>query len=359
MAISINQKDAEKVLLAAFRARCTKNDDLSNRIEAVLNGNHKTYKYILVNGLLAKATNNSANPLALQAGSNLKGAFDARSLCHKVLVQFERDFLYNALGGSNEPFLNKPARFTELSASNAVRKGKDKETLISLIHIFSNLPSSKEAEKYLACALHFLNDRIQKLQTLNEKKINYSPTLVEIYEFILIFCEKSFEGETSVLIVATLEKLYHSSLKGNFAVIAHKVNQSGASSKEIGDIDVFKDDLFKYAIEVKDKDFTSYDITHAFDKIIANSGEKGQFIFGANANHDWNEIRPTLKKYAKQGFFTFFMGIFEYSRTMLFKIGHLNKQEFVDTLIGTANEINAKVQTREWIQELFKKLKWK
>lgn len=359
MVISINHKDAEKVLLAAFRTRCTKNDDLSNRIKAILNGNHKTYKYILVNGLLAKATNNSANPLALQAGSNLKGAFDARSLCHKVLVQFERNFLYKALGGSNEPFLNKPARFTELSPSNAVRRGKDKETLISLIYIFSNLPSSKEAKKYLACALHFLNDRVQKLQTLNKSKINYSPTLVEIYEFIVSFCEKSFEGETSVLIVATLEKLYHSSLKGNYSVIAHKVNQSGASSKEIGDIDIFKDDLFKYAIEVKDKDFTSYDIAHAFDKIIANSGEKGQFIFGANTNHDWKEIRPTLNKYADQGFFTFFMEILQYSRTMLFKIEHLNKQEFVDTLIGTANEINAKVQTREWIQELLKKIQWK
>ena len=50
MAISINHRDAEKKLLAAFRARCTKNDDLSNRIEAILNGNHKTYKYVLLKG---------------------------------------------------------------------------------------------------------------------------------------------------------------------------------------------------------------------------------------------------------------------------------------------------------------------
>jgi len=357
MAISINHKDAEKKLLAAFRARCTKNDDLSNRVEAILNGNHKTYKYILVNGLLAKATNNSANPLALQAGSNLKGAFDARSLCHKVLVQFERDFLHKALGGSNEPFLNKPARFTELSTTNAVRKAKDKEALISLIHIFTSLTSSKEANKYLACALHYLNERAQQLQILNESKINYNPTLVEIYEFILSFCEKSFEGETSVLIIATLEKLYHSSLKGNYSVIAHKVNQSGASSKEIGDIDIFKDNVFKYAIEVKDKDFTSHDITHAFDKIITYSGEKGQFIFGTNANHDWTKIKSTLKKYSDKGFFTLCLGIIPYSRTMLFKIGTVNKQKFVDILIETANEINARVQTREWIQQLLKNLK--
>lgn len=359
MGISIDHKEAEKVLLAAFRKRCSKNDDISRRIEKILNGNHKTYKYILINGLLAKATNNSANPLTLQAGSELDGAFDARSLCHKVLVQFERDFLHNALGGSNEPFLNKPARFPELSEMNAVRKGKDKEVLLSLIHIFNQIHSSKEANAYLSCALQYLNDRIEKLQALNESSIIYNPTLVEIYEFIVRFCGKSFEGETSVLIVATLEKLYHSTLRGEYSVVAHKVNQSGASSKEIGDIDIFKDGLFKYAIEVKDKDFTPYDIAHAFDKTIKNSGEKGQFIFGPNAHHVWSDIRSTLKTYADKGFFTFFMSIFQYSRIMLFKIGTLNKQAFVDTLIDSANEINAKVETREWIQELLEKLNWK
>lgn len=197
MAISINHQEAEKVLLAAFRKRCSKNDGISKRIETILNGTHKTYKYILVNGILAN---------------------------------------------------------------------------------------------------------------------------------------------------------------GDYSVIAHKVNQSGASSKEVGDIDIYKDGIFKYAIEVKDKNFTSQDITHAFDKIIKNSGEKGQFIFGPNANHIWSDVRPTLKTYASKGFFTFFMGIFQYSRIMLFKIGTLNKQAFVDTLINAVNEINAKAETREWIQELLKKL---
>ncbi|MCB0535546.1 MAG: restriction endonuclease, SacI family [Saprospiraceae bacterium] len=47
MAVSINHNEAEKVLLAAFRKRCSKNDDISRRIEEILNGNHKTYKYQL------------------------------------------------------------------------------------------------------------------------------------------------------------------------------------------------------------------------------------------------------------------------------------------------------------------------
>lgn len=359
MAISINHKEAEKVLLAAFRARCIKYDDTSRRIEKILNGNHKTYKYILVNGLLAKATNNSANPLTLQAGSKLKGAFDARSLCHNVLVPFERDFLHNALGGSNEPFLNKPARFQELSENNAVRAGSDKAALLSLIHIFTTIKTAKESTSYLACALQAISDTIEKLQALNESRIVYNPTLVEVYEFVLQFCERSFEGETPVIIVAALEKIYYSSLNAKFTVKAHKVNQSGASSKEIGDIDIFKDETFKYAIEVKDKAFNSYDVTHAFDKMIANSAEKGQFIFGPNAAHDRDAIKSVLDEYSRKGFFTLLMDIFEYSRVMLFKIGILNKQNFVDMVIASANEINVKTETKKWIQEVLKKLNWK
>src|SRR5690606_38688350 len=120
MAENIDRAIAEKTLLSAFRERCTKNDEISNAVKKVLNGGHKTYKYILVNAILAKATNNNIDTLSLQAGAPLEGACEARSLYHQVLVPFERDFLQNALGGSNEPFLNKPARFTHLSTNNAV-----------------------------------------------------------------------------------------------------------------------------------------------------------------------------------------------------------------------------------------------
>lgn len=359
MAISINHDEAEKVLLAAFRTRCTNNNETAENIKKIINGRHKTYRYILVNGLLAKATNHLANPIALQAGSKLYGAFDARSLCHKVLVPFERDFLYKALGGSNEPFLNKPARFPELSETNAVRKGKDKEALLLLIKIFKSIESSFEAQSYLSCSLEFLNTRIKKLQALNDSEINYNPTLVEIYEFIIKFCEKSFEGETSVIVTATLEKLYYSQFKENYKVIAHKVNQSGASSKEIGDIDVYKNDRFIFAIEVKDKSFSSYDLTHAFDKIIRNSGQKGQFIYGPNSSHNWPRIRATLKNYKNKKFFAYFEGLFKYSKVMLFKIESLDRKAFVKMLIKTANEINAKEATRKRIQILLTHLQWK
>ena len=359
MTENIDKANAEKVLLSAFRTRCSKKDDISLKIQEVIQGTHKTYKYILVNGLLAKATNEKINALALQAGADLKGAYDARTLCHKVLVPFERNFLQNALGGSNEPFLNKPARFTHLSDTNAVRRGKDKETLDKLIHIFNSVTNSKQAKTYLSCALDFLNQRIKEINALHNSSINYSPTLVEIYEFVYRFLEKSFEGQTSAIIVGSLEKIYHRRFSKNFEVKAHKVNQSGSSSKEIGDIDIFKEGIFHYAIEVKDKDFNSHDLEHAFSKIISSQGIKGQFIYGINASFDKKEITERISRFEKDGFMVLIQDILTYSRTMIFKTDLNSKQEFIDTIIETAIEINSKSEVKSWIQELLSELNWK
>lgn len=359
MAENILKSEAEKTLLSSFRMRCNKRDIISQKIVSILKGHHKTYKYILITGLLAKATNNNVNPLALQAGAPITGAYDARSLCHKVVVEFERNFLKDALGGSNEPFLNKPARYTHLSIDNAVRKGNDKTILSLLIQVFTSISTDEDAKAYLACALQFLNTRVTEINLLQNTTIKHNPTLIEIYEFIFRFLEKSLEGETSVIIVETLEKLYYSKLSQDSKVIVHKINQSGASSKEIGDIDIYINDEFKYAIEVKDKNFSPFDFDHAFKKMQSAGSSKGQFIYGPNGSFDSVKINGRILQFEKENFFILFQDIYSYSRTLLFKIDLNNKQEFIDTLMFTAIEMNSKENTKKWIQSLLIDLNWK
>ena len=143
----VSETVAKKILLALSKNPTISNDEVGEEIKSVLNGTHKTYKYVLVNGLLAKAVNKEIDALSLQAGDESDGAYDARSLCHKVLVPFEREFMPYRLGGSNEPFLNKPARFPRLTTDNAVRKGNDMRTLQSLISILSKVKNSSLAKK--------------------------------------------------------------------------------------------------------------------------------------------------------------------------------------------------------------------
>ncbi|MGI9212238.1 MAG: restriction endonuclease, SacI family [Methylococcaceae bacterium] len=358
MAVNINHRHAEEIILEAYRSTCKKNDFITDGIKEVLGGTHKTYKYILVNGILAKATSENANPLALQAGASFSGAFDARSLCHKVLVPFERDFLSNILGGSNEPFLNKPARFTHLDSENAVRKGKDKEILLLLINLFASIETSEDAKQYLACVLCFLRKQLEEKSQLFENVIAYSPTLVEIYEFSLRFIEQSFEGETSAIIVGTLESLLHQYMDGEYSVKTHKVNQSGASSKEVGDIDVFHDGDFYYSIEVKDKNFNEYDVEHAFNKVLVNQGKKAAFIYGIQADFDKNAILKKVKEFESKGLFVILQDINSHIKNILFRLPNCTKQDFIKYLMATSESVNCKEETIEWMNWLFSELKW-
>ncbi len=350
---------AEKNLLRAIRQSCNKLDKISQLVKEVISGSHKTYRYILVTGLLAKATNNDINPLALQAGAPLKGAYDARSLCHKVLVPFERDFLHNSLGGSNEPFLNKPARFTHLSKENAVRGGNDRETLNKVIEIFESIKSSDEAKSYLACSLKFAIKRADSLSKVNQLTTTSNPTIMDIYEFIIHFIAKSFQGETCAITVGAVEKMYSSELKGSYRVIPHKINQSGSSSREIGDIDVFKKSKFQYAVEVKDKNFTVQDVEHAFNKMIKGGASKGIFVYGPRASYDEEKVREGLNKFRGKKFFPVFIDIYTYSRMMLFRCSPSKKESFARAVMETVSESNPREDVRKWIKEVIKELNWK
>ncbi|MDD3537492.1 MAG: restriction endonuclease, SacI family [Eubacteriales bacterium] len=356
--VNIDHVKAEEVILKAYRTKCQKCDDITAGIRRILNGSHKTYKYVLVTGILAKAVNSSANPLALQAGAPLAGAFDARSLCHKVLVPFERNFLDNVLGGSNEPFLNKPARFTHLSENNAVRKGNDKETLLLAIKLLESIKTSAQARAYLACVFEDLRDQIETKKSEFSGVSHYSPTLIEIYEFSLCLLKKSFEGETSAIIVASLEMLLHKYLKGEYKIIAHKVNQSGASSKEVGDIDIYNGAVFEGAIEVKDKDFTEHDIDHAFSKVVVAKGQKAGFIYGIRASFDKECVSKKVEEYEKAGACIVFQDITTHIRNILFRLPQCTKEEFVECIIETVRQVNCKDLTKSWLRQVFAELGW-
>ncbi len=358
MPINIARNKAEKIILESFRNECRTQDIITKNIESILSSSHKTYKYVLITGVLAKATTAKVNPIALQAGANLKGAYDARSLCHNVLVPFERDFLHSILGGSNEPFLNKPARFTHLSKNNAVRKGRDKEILLLLIETLSLIKNSAQAKQYLSCAFNFLRTKIEEASLKDNSDMEYNPSLLEIYEFSIIFIDKSHEGETCAIIVGALESMLHEAFNVDCIIKTHKVNQSGASSKEVGDIDVFINKEFSHAIEVKDKKFTPYDLEHAFNKIIRNKGNKGAFIFGPHANFNKKAIVGKIEQFEEQGFFILFTDIRTYIKDTLFKIPSYSKKGFAKNILLTAKEINCKTGTRKWIHALMAELNW-
>jgi len=250
-------------------------------IKGIVCGGHLTYRYVLTTALLAKAVERNANPLVLQAGAGVLGAYDARSLCHKVIVPHEARLLDNGLGGSNEPYLNKPARFKTLSLSNAVRAGNDKRTLIALHSALSRLQSSQEA--FLALRDLVYIARKQKASQTAEITQVVGRALggrTAVIAFLRGLISASVHGETSALVAAALLWIMGISRSQKWTIQIHPVNESGTSSNEIGDIDVYSDGKLIITAEVKDKTFKLHDVEHAVDKVKAAGHHTLHFIRG-------------------------------------------------------------------------------
>lgn len=354
MSIEISKEDALAVLKWAYENRecCRVNtidENMLNDVSNIIFGTHKTYRYILITQLLAKSVNPEAETLALQAGAPFPGAFDSRSLCHNIIVPFERKYLACGLGGSNEPYLNKPARFTHLSPENAVRGGRDKYTLLTLVKILNSIDQS-DAKKLLCFSISKILERAAQQNDRLAISKNFSTSL-ELYHFMCTFLSKSCEGETCVLLVGTMEKMFYYSSR-DFKVVCHPTNEAGSSSREIGDIDVFNNGVYYYSIEVKDKNFTEGDVDFALNKMFSANAISGGFVYGPRAKFDSEPVFQCIQRYDKSRFIVVFENIFAYLKHMLMVTPRLDFEVFINLLNITINEINAKDTTREWLSEI-------
>ena len=312
---------------------------LDGFIDSIISGNHLTFKYILFTALLAKASNADVNPLCLQAHSTLDGAYDARSLCHQVIVPFEKEKLKKILGGSNEPFLNKPARFPELSLSNAVRKGKDKQKLESLCANLPKLSSQMDARSALTV---FLKKAIDQIEVREKNEMSYlgvmDPTRNEILEFLKTLLDQNQEGESLTLVVANL---YHLLYLGNksIEIDVHPVNECGACGKQVSDMDVIEEGMLVIANELKDKDFCETDISHAADKVLEAGGDQMYFIVGPDARFIGDNLSSLVEEYKKKNFILTVIDVNEFI-DMVFPL--CRKPKFDDLLIYTSEVLKEK-----------------
>ena len=357
--VKVDKDEARTVLYRAYEAaianpaaRCSHTDF----IDFVLDNTHLTYKYVLVNALLAKATNAAINPLCIQKKSVLPGAYDARTICHKVLVQFEKEELGKALGGSNEPFLNKPARFTDLDKSNAVRAGRDKEILDSLCDNLPNISTSEDAFDCLVYALIKLLKVKEEKAALTDFSLSTEDadrSAAQLYGFLDKLLNQNCEGEILTLVVAGLFEQFMNGYE-DYSVEVHPVNESGASSKEVSDLDIYLDGNLYVSNELKDKEFTDHDLTHAADKVMAAGKMQMNFIVGRHGGCLKTVARDVTAAYFEKGFLLNITPVDSFILTMLPLIENVDVEAFLKYILETARDTKFKETTISFVLETAK-----
>lgn len=311
--INIDPAKADNILGMALKIASQKNYIPRSReatdIASIILGSHLTYRYILVTNLLAKATDSRANGLSLQAGAEIDGAFDSRSLCHKILVPFERRYLANRLGGSNEPYLNKPARNTMLAATNPVRSGSDTVLLQTCIKILSRVAAPVDA---LTDALYYTLQRttLAASSAITREQSEASSIALAFARGVLA---QKTDGEGAALISALAFYCYAVGMRKQVSIRLHPVNQAGSSSNEVLDIDVYEAEKLAFTAEVKDKTFSEDDVDHAAKKAVAAGCESFFFLkgtFGLSQVAHESAIQEAMLK--KHGVHVTFLAVIDF-----------------------------------------------
>lgn len=358
MAITIDTKKAKQVAKEALMKRKLVQDRIGKNISYILRAFHKTYRYVLVTALLAKATDERIDILSLQAQDNSEGAYDARSVGHDVIVKVERNYFPYSLGNSNEPFLNNPARQPRMSMDNAVRGARDREILNLCIDTLSRIKTSKQAFKYLCSAfsdMESISNEIQFKYSVEGLNFKGNEHTQSILDYIYLLTDEPKEGEICPLIVASIEQLY---LGNSFTVEPHKVNESGASPREVGDIDVFdKEKHLVSSIEVKDKDFSKEDVGHAIRKFMAAKLERSFFIYGKNVKWDKSPVYQLVSRFGRTGHFCCVISVLNYSKVRLFHIKDtVTLRKFSEMMLQYAKQIKVHDETIDWIKVALKNI---
>ncbi|MGH9860539.1 MAG: restriction endonuclease, SacI family [Candidatus Acidiferrales bacterium] len=276
MAETVDLEAAHKILVAAWDeigASTRPPARMQELIETVLNAPDVTFKYILITGYLGKATNRRVHARALQTNSSLPGAYDARSLCHKVVVGFEKS-KGNLFGLSNEPFVNKPARHPEHDGENPQLRNRG---LSRSLHLALEQAQTAKRENVYLGLVHILRTGLQHAS--NEKQVRGTglANFGKVTAFIGSFLEEADGGARLVAVWGTFVKLL--SEKGQVKV--YPPSASDFFGKTVGDVEVFYDGVLVSASECKQRPINSDDIQHGIKKALQGGVPEYHFVLSA------------------------------------------------------------------------------
>ncbi|GAB3041267.1 hypothetical protein GCM10025298_33560 [Natronobiforma cellulositropha] len=267
----------------------------ASKIGEVLNASQLTYKYILVTNVIAKAVNPNIHYRAMQAQWVNPGAYNARSLGHQVLVEWEKEH-GERLGGSNEPFLNKPARYPDFSMENSYRSEKAHTRLYELLERLEEQTNSGEVDP-----VDVLRHTVYEISQLDPQTVDFVPPKSEVpYEGLRSrveeYLEKSGGGERLASVTAGVMKAHYTHTNGeDYTIAAEHANVPDEFSKAAGDVEVFRDEELVRAMEVKDKPTERSDIQHAITKARENELPEYLYIVGQGFRNE-SEKQGALKE---------------------------------------------------------------
>lgn len=235
-----------------------------NAIRESINSKTLSYRYVLPTQVIAKLADNTLDCRCIQVRWRREGAFDARSICAKVIVPFDRSNQY-VLGGAAEPYVNNPLRQPAITAEYR-EKQKDKCGWDNLVYILELIEQRGDADFTIRVMSQILIEIRHRLDTITvaypiPKRID----LLTCKTIIKLFTKEQSGGERLQYVVSALFQTIGKSFSLFDKVQESNINAADAASGQVADLEcITSDGKVIFAVEVKDRDLT---IQHVQDKV--------------------------------------------------------------------------------------------
>ena len=170
------------------------------------------------------------------------------------------------------------------------------------------------------------------------------------------FASESNQGESMVMVIGCLETL--AAAANGMNVTVHNINQSGTSSKEVGDIDVRLNDVLQYSIEVKDKMFNHSDVEHAFRKMSESNCHGGLFVSRAEYVQDANISDEQLMAIGRSDFLAMIVTFETYVKMQMLKFVNIDQHDLFQGLLNVALSANLSRHSIDRVHTLAASRNW-
>jgi hypothetical protein len=303
-------------------------NEIIEAIRRIINCSIKSYRYVPLTQLLAKSVDRTLDCRSIQKEYGGKGAFDARTLAHSVIVEFDRAN-DNVLGGSPEPYVNNPLRIAGiLPRFRSAQKNKSGfDDLCTLLEYAERNPL--KIESLILVTLDTIWDRLQDVVFTYPVpgRISIDDCLSLIQGFLM---ERTGGVRLEAMSVALFETI-GSVLKLFSKVRSSQVNASDVSTGIAADIECLDNEgNVALAVEAKDRTLVLRHISDKMPAIRAKGiGELLFLIQGGIVEEDQLYVADVIEREFVSGQNIYVLELSEFLKTCLVLFGEDGRRQLL------------------------------
>jgi|SRR6185312_5148701 len=250
---------------------------LSPTIYSLITDGGSTYPFMLLTQILGKAAEPKLNAVCIQESSKLEGAWDARSLASRVVVEWNKSVERPFQGANDDPYVNNPARYKNFGPEMRGKAGKQ-DVYDALAELVQRAQDGGQTEAMRLVKLILVETR-RSLEA--NKRYYFGPARMSaggIMNVVMQFLSVRSNGVRLQLVCYALYQALAEAHPSLGEVTSAPTNAADFSSNRTGDVECSHDSNVSLAVEIKDRPIRLGDLTATVLKARRNNVDNVLFV---------------------------------------------------------------------------------